>query len=109
MIRKIGQGRLDGQTVNSVQQILIDTFHVAGAWLYRGFRDDFAKVFVTSCTYILSRLMSYCMFSVRKSLRISRICVWKDGRNCEGTLQDKGLHKGTEVRTSPAVGTVRTP
>lgn len=45
MTRKIGQGRLDRQMVNSAQQILIDTFHVAGAWLYRGFRDDLEKIF----------------------------------------------------------------
>lgn len=42
-----------------------------------------------------------------KIFKNSRICVLEGTE--ERTLQDKGLHKGTEVRTSPAVGTVGTP
>lgn len=48
--------------INSAQQILVDTFHVAGTWLYKGFRGDLDEFFAFQ---IQSKLMLRLVF-IRK-------------------------------------------
>lgn len=90
--------------ISSAQQILTDTIHVAGAWLYWGFRGDLKSL---QCKYNLSRPMSYWMFNVRMSSRMNELlCVERTMRE---PGQDRCLHKATEIGTFPVVETARVP